>query len=296
MATAAAVGRAAIPPTFAMPLTPVYLPGFESRHTRFAAIRAPRNAWSSRSFSRRARERRDRAASSTVADQDREPALARLLALRADHPVDHRPLVPWRLRVEECGGLSVRAKPLLLRGRQGRGLFALEGVDAGLLRLARIERSQAGGSHPSELRQICDARHIDGAPVASRLPRREPNRVSVISKAAADAVDPSEAKRLVNGLGPGDALLAAGPLVEADDELTRCLVVLLEPRPKGCRSLEKLGQHHRTRTLTPTLSRSHFACKAFRGAERVQRSRRLILPLLYHQRITDTRFRFRSPR
>src|SRR5262249_50268235 len=153
-----------------------------------------------------------------------QPPFTRLRTLRADDPVSRGPPVPRRLRVEEGRRFPVGAQPLLLILREARRRVALEGVDAGALGGPCRERVLSGGTHPALLRQLLHLCDVDRAPDARRAARREADRVRRRAQAAAHAVDPAEAERLVYGLGPGDAGLAGFPLVKTDEELRRGFV------------------------------------------------------------------------
>src|SRR6185503_1376970 len=102
-------------------------------------------------------------------------------------------------------------------------------VARGLVLATFAERLQAGGTHAPLLHEHSDPADVDRAPVARRLPRREPVHVALVVDALANAVDPSEAQRLVDRLRPGDARPARTLLVQAHPQLGRGRVVLVEP-------------------------------------------------------------------
>src|SRR5262249_59622368 len=120
------------------------------------------------------------------------------------------------------------------------GRLALEGIDAGLLRVARLERLQSGLEHPAFVLQRRDALRVDLAPDAADAPRREADRVAVLVDAPPDPVDPADAQRFIDRFGPGDARLPRAFLVEADEQLVGAGMVLHEPRAKVGRRLEEL--------------------------------------------------------
>lgn len=76
---------------------------------------------------------------------------------------------------------------------------------------------------------------------AARAPRREADRVARRPEAAAHAVDPTEAERLIDRLRPGEARLAGADLVQADQQLRRLGVIRGQPGAKGCRRRKKDG-------------------------------------------------------
>src|SRR5262249_54691381 len=178
-----------------------------------------------------ASELRDPLAARGVSDEPFEPAHPRLLPFRADDP--------------PSGGLSVGRGLLVEELRGGRVLFQhrsirlLETVAALLVGVDPVAVLLTGGEglsprrpHPAFSFQRFRARGVHHAPDAPRPPRRETDRVAFVAEAAADAVDPADAQRLVHRLRPGDALLIASLLVIADQELRLPLVVLLEPPPE----------------------------------------------------------------
>jgi hypothetical protein len=131
-------------------------------------------------------------------------------------------------------------------GVELRRLASLERVDAGALLVAPLERRQPGGRHPPLLDQLLRAPGVHRAPDAARLARREADRVAVAVDAAAHAVDPAEAQRLVHRLGPGDARQSTTLLVEADEQLAVVGVVGLEPRTEVRRRGEEGRLHQAT--------------------------------------------------
>jgi hypothetical protein len=105
---------------------------------------------------------------------------------------------------------------------------------------------EPGGRHPPLLDQLLRAPGVHRAPDAARLARREADRVAVAVDAAAHAVDPAEAQRLVHRLGPGDARQSTTLLVEADEQLAVVGVVALEPRTEVRRRGEEGRLHQAT--------------------------------------------------
>src|SRR4029077_19190130 len=108
--------------------------------------------------------------------------------------------------------LRLEPRPRLLLGPEPPPLHRVELRQVPLLvRIGRgslatlAERLQPRGAHAPPLRQLLDAADVHRAPVAGRLPRREPVHVALVVDASANAVDPPEAERLVHGLRPGDA-------------------------------------------------------------------------------------------
>jgi hypothetical protein len=94
--------------------------------------------------------------------------------------------------------------PLLL-GIELRRLPLLVGVDRGPVVAAALEGGEAGRAHEPQLGQLAHATDVHRAPVAALLARREADRVAVVVDAPAHAVDPAEAQRLIDRLGPRDA-------------------------------------------------------------------------------------------
>src|ERR687895_661939 len=101
------------------------------------------------------------------------------------------------------------------------------GVGAGLL--AGLEGPEAGGPHPSLLGEPRHLLDVDLAPIAARPARGEALHVPVLVDRVGAAVDPAEAERLVDRLGPAHRTLPGVLLVHADVDLGLGLVVLLEP-------------------------------------------------------------------
>src|SRR6185436_5827573 len=112
-------------------------------------------------------------------------------------------------------------------------------VDARLLVGALLERGQPGRAHQARLLQPRDLLHVDLAPVAAGLARSEALHVAIRVDGVGPGVDPSEAERLVDRLGPGHRTLARMRLEEADVDLGLGLVMLLEPVVELLRRLEE---------------------------------------------------------
>src|SRR5262249_40109270 len=123
----------------------------------------------------------------------------RLLSLRAhDVPARGAP-VRARLGVEEVPRRGLRSELRRVRLVEGLGaLFVRVNTDAVLA--ARLVRAETGGAHPALPHQRLDAPHVDRAPDAPRLPRREADRVALVVDALPQPVDPAEAERLVDRL------------------------------------------------------------------------------------------------
>jgi hypothetical protein len=79
------------------------------------------------------------------------------------------------------------------------------------------------------LDQLRGSGDVDCAPGAARLARGYPVRVTDLIDALADAVDPPEAELFVDEFLPGDARFSRTTPVEANKQLGRCRVVVLEP-------------------------------------------------------------------
>src|SRR5438093_2610556 len=181
-------------------------------------------------------------------DQRPEVAGARLFLLPADDPPRGQALVVRRLRAKKIPCLLVRLESLLVR-RPQPGVPPLERVHAGPLGVGLRERGQARRRHSPELLQRGHALDVHVAPDALWLPRREADAVARLVDAVAHAVDPAEAESLVDRLGPRDAGPARAFLVEADPQLARLGVVLLEPPTEidRCREERRLrrGRHRK---------------------------------------------------
>src|SRR5688500_234376 len=101
-----------------------------------------------------AAQRLDVLPAGAVLDQLVQPALARLLALGAHHPVDRGPAVAGRARLPILPGIRVRADALLVLVGELRVLSLLEGVHAGAVLLASLEGFEAGRPHPALLGEL----------------------------------------------------------------------------------------------------------------------------------------------
>src|SRR5260370_13641094 len=143
-----------------------------------------------------------------VTDQRRQPFLAGLLPLGADHPPDRRALVTWRLRLEERPGLLVRAKRSLRFWIELCLLSLFVAVDRRPVISPPFESLEPRGMHPSEPDQLLRTGDIDCAPGAAGGPRRHTVGVADLIDALSNAVDPPEAERLVHHFRPGDARLS----------------------------------------------------------------------------------------
>src|SRR5207253_4462416 len=165
-------------------------------------------------------------------DERGQPAVPRLLFLRADDVPDGDAPVTGRLGLEVLPGLPVRAKAFLVLGRE----LPRRVLERILLR-ARLVAIPEGGQtrllHQSELDQLLRPADVDVAPDAARPPRRKADRVALVIDPLADAVDPAEAERLVDGFFPGDARLPRIHFVEADEQFLLRAVVLAQPIAPG---------------------------------------------------------------
>src|SRR5437588_3069488 len=193
-----------------------------------------------------------------VVDQRPQPLPASLISLRAHDPPDRGLAVRRRSRLEILPRGGVRAELPLLVGLELRRVALLVGVDRGTVVGAGLEGGEAGGPHPAVRDQLARAPDVHGAPRAPRLPRREANGVALVAEAPPDAVDPAEAERLVDRLGPGHTRPARRLLVEADEELALVRVMRLEP------GAELLGSGEEGRLHVAADDRSEAP---FRGAE-----------------------------
>jgi hypothetical protein len=86
--------------------------------------------------------------------------------------------------------------------------------------------------HASFFLQTLDVLHVNIAPDASRLSRRETNRVACFVQTLANAVDPAKAESLVQRLCIRNAFLSRPFLVETNQQLSGAIVVPLEPLAK----------------------------------------------------------------
>ena len=143
-------------------------------------------------------------------------------------------------------GLILRAVSIEYRGRDagfaklwdaaffvGSLLPALlVGVDASPVGPPGGERGQPRRLHQSDGRQRLSLGDVDRRPDAAGAPGSEPNRVAHVVSAAPDAVDPAEAQRRLDRLGPRHRRLPGAGLPEPDQQLRRRAVVLRQPVQK----------------------------------------------------------------
>src|SRR5918994_663462 len=167
-----------------------------------------------------------------VVDRRGEPAGTRFFPLRAGYPEDRGPPVTGRLGLEELPRLLVRSEPLLLLRAQLGLVPVLVRVDPRPLGRAGLESFDAGRVHAPRAGELLHVPDVDDAPVAAWLAGRETDGVAVVVDPPPDAVDPAEAERLADGLGPGQRREAGVLLVEPDHHLAFRVVVLLEPGAK----------------------------------------------------------------
>src|SRR6185436_6395912 len=173
-------------------------------------------------------EPREETAVGAERDQRVEPAQPRVVLLRAHHVPGGEMAVPGGPRLEEGPGLRARAEAPLERAREG-GVRARDGVDARRLLVPLLERGATGGTHPSGRLELLDALDVDEAPHGAGFARREALAISSLVHALAHAVDPAEAERFVERFPVRDARLARALVEEADPDLGRGVVVLLQP-------------------------------------------------------------------
>ena len=102
-------------------------------------------------------------------------------------------------------------------------------IDSGSIFFSRQKRLQPLRLHSFFFDKSFGVANVDRTPNTACLARREPNHVARFIDAFANAVNPSEAKSLSNGLGPGNTGLAGTLFVEADPKLFRLGVISREP-------------------------------------------------------------------
>src|SRR6202022_705407 len=178
----------------------------------------------------RATEGPDDATAGRVADQGRQSSLPSLLSLGTDHPPDCGPLIAGRLGLEERPPFLIRSKGPLRRRIEVCSLLLFIAVDGRAFIGPSFEGFEPRGMHPPEPDQFLHARNVDRAPRAALRARAYPVRITDVVDAFADSVDPAEAQFLVDEVLPGDARFSRAPLVEPNEQLSRCRGVLLKPR------------------------------------------------------------------
>src|SRR5829696_128572 len=178
-----------------------------------------------------------------VVDQRGQPASTRFLALRADDPENCRLPVARRLRLEELPRLVV-CPELLLMLRAELGLVpVLVRVDPRLLRHPSLECFDPGRVHAPRTGELLHVPDVDEAPVAAGLARRKADGIALVVDPPPHSVDPAEAERLADRLGPGQRGEAGVLLVEPDHHLAFRVVVRLEPGAELMGSREEVWLH-----------------------------------------------------
>ncbi len=132
----------------------------------------------------------------------------------ADDPIDRRSLVPRRLCLKEGPRLRGVTELLFESGWKSSGLSLLVGIDRRSGSFSFLKCSQSRRMHQSQLRKLGRALDIDSAPGAARLARRKPDLVTEGVDPFADSIDPTKAKRAVDGFWPGNARPSRVALVE----------------------------------------------------------------------------------
>ena len=89
--------------------------------------------------------------------------------------------------------------------------------------------------------QLLEPGDVDAAPGAAGPSRGEPDRVALVIDASPDAVDPTDAERLVDRLGPRQAGPLGAALPVADEQLGLGRRMLGEPGPQFAGVGEKAG-------------------------------------------------------
>ena len=148
------------------------------------------------------RQRLDLPARSGVVDQRGEPTLRVFPPAWRSSPTTSPDADRREASLETCPRLRVGAEPLLCPARAPRLGSRRNSGSAG--RIAALEGGEARGVHPARRLELPDAADVDLAPDALRSPRREAD-VQLARRRRGDAVDPAEAKRLVERLLVGDA-------------------------------------------------------------------------------------------
>ena len=93
-------------------------------------------------------------------------------------------------------------------------------IDAGAMLLSRGVSFQSRGLHALFIDQSLNVANVHRAPDAVWFARCKANHVTVVINLLANAVDPTDAERFVDGLGPGDAWPARILFVEANPEFS----------------------------------------------------------------------------
>src|SRR5688572_15437038 len=107
-------------------------------------------------------------------------------------------LITRRLRDEERPGFCLRSKLSLEFRREFYCLRCFERVCTGPRRGPCSERSQPGGVHFACRREPLDVPHVEIAPPAGGLSRRETMHVPLVVQSLDDPINPPEAKCLVH--------------------------------------------------------------------------------------------------
>ena len=91
-------------------------------------------------------------------------------------------------------------------------------ITIAITRLESISKQgfEARRMHQPHFLELLSPLDINGAPYASRLAGRQPNRVAEVVDAFSNPIDPAKTKRLVHHLRPGDTRPAGGSFVKAN--------------------------------------------------------------------------------
>ena len=146
--------------------------------------------------------------------------------------------------------METRPRPLVLLQQSGVRLRQVHtalfvGVDAGLVLLPQLERSQAGRLHLALGGQRLHSPDVDRAPDTPSPAWREPDRKDLIVYSAANAIDPAVTQRLIHRLGPVDTRFACVLLEVTKVQFRGSRMIFLEPGPERgrCRKERQLSCH-----------------------------------------------------
>ena len=102
--------------------------------------------------------------------------------------------------------------------------------------------------HPAFFLQALYVPYVDQAPDTRRFSRRKADRVARFVQVTPHSIYPAKTETFVQRFGVSNTLLARGFLVKPNQQLTRSVVVLLEPLPELCGRSEEPGFHRGRRT------------------------------------------------
>src|ERR1700722_1695982 len=187
----------------------------------------------------------------------------RLGAFGTDDSPNHLMPISGGLRLEELPCGFVFSKASLFAWLELRSLLLLVRIYLRFPFATERIGLQACLAHPSFAPEYAHPLDIDRAPDRLRFSRREADLVGMLVDALANAVDPAEAKRCIDRLGPAQTWAPRAALVVADDEFRPVGTVFFQP---GRELIGGFEEHRHSLLPLPRYRQRSKLCICYAGS------------------------------